>query len=367
MAPRGVRPRVEYSFDRQNWFEHSAGEHRAARERVALFDQTSFSKYVLRGSDAAAVLQRLCANDVDVEPGRVVYTALLNDRGGYESDLTVARIAGDEFYIVTGTGQMVRDRHWIESRRPAGSHAALVDVTSAWSVLGLMGPRARDVLRSVTDADVGNEAFPFAHWREVLIESAPVRALRVTYVGELGWELHVPAELATRVFDALVEAGRDSGLAIAGHYAINSLRLEKAYRAWGADISPSDTPLEAGLAFTVAWEKPVEFIGKKALVAARLRGVRRRLASFVLEDPGPVLWGSEPIFRDGASAGHTTSGAYGHTLGASVALGYVEGDGAIDRDWVRAGRYEIEVGGDRFPARVFLNAPYDPERRKVLC
>ncbi len=355
-----------YSFGRQNWFDAHAAEHRAARERVAVFDQTGFAKLLVRGRDAAAVLQRLCANDVDVPVGRAVYTALLNDRGGFESDLTVTRVAGDEYYVVSGAAQAVRDRDWIGRYVGPDDRAEVVDVTEAFAVLGVMGPNARALLGRLTDADLSNAAFPFGTARTVGVGRATVRAVRVTYVGELGWELHVPTGQAALLYDTLTAAGRDLGLADAGHYAINSLRLEKGYRAWGADLSPDDTPLEAGLGFAVAWDKPAPFLGREALLRQRAEGVNRRLVLFFLRDPGPVLLGGEPIYRDGKAVGYTTSGAYGHTVGAAVALGYVAGVGRVDAEFVRSGRYEINVSGERHAAAAHLGAAHDPGRQRIL-
>jgi 4-methylaminobutanoate oxidase (formaldehyde-forming) len=260
-APNGMTPEVEYSFGRQNWFACHAAEHRACRERIALFDQTGFSKYVLKGPDAANVLQRLCGNDVDVPVGRVVYTGMFNERGGFESDLTAVRTGLNEFYLISGTAQTVRDLDWIGRHVRPDEHAEVIDVTSGWCVLGVMGPQSRALLSRVTDTDLANAAFPFATAQTISIRTATVRALRITYVGELGWELHVPIEQAALVYDALVAAGQEFGIANAGHYAINSLRLEKGYRAWGADLSPDDSALEAGLGFAIAWNKQEAAIG----------------------------------------------------------------------------------------------------------
>ncbi|MBI2947129.1 MAG: aminomethyl transferase family protein, partial [Verrucomicrobia bacterium] len=351
---------------RQNWFANHAFEHRAAREHVALFDQSGFSKYVFRGRDATSVLQRLCGNDVDVPIGRAVYTGLLNQRGGFESDLTLIRTAPDEYYIVSGTAQTTRDLDWIRRNVRDHEHAELVDVTEAHAVLGLMGPNSRALLSRITDADLSNEAFPFCTSQIVYVRQATVRAVRLTYVGELGWELHVPASQAAQVYDALTDAGRAFGLVNAGHYAINSLRLEKGYRAWGADLSPDDTPLEAGLSFAIAWNKAVPFIGRDALREQKEEGVKRRLVIFVLQDPEPTLWGSEPIFRDGQPVGYTTSGSYGHTVGGAIGMGYVNDAEGVTVEFIQTGRYEIEVNGKRYPASAHWRAPYDPDRKRIL-
>jgi 4-methylaminobutanoate oxidase (formaldehyde-forming) len=364
-APAGVAPETTYSFGRQNWFPYVAAEHRACREAVAVFDQTSFSKLRLEGPDSEAVLQRLCANDVAVPPGRMVYTGMLNERGGFESDLTVTRLSGDAYLIVTGSAQTTRDAHWIRHHIPDGARATLTDVTGAFAVLGVMGPRARDLLARLTRADLSNEAFPFATSREIWLGRALVRASRITYVGELGWELYVPVEFAAEVYDALHAAGGDLGLADAGYYAIESLRVEKGYRAWGRELTTDDTPLEAGLGFAVRFDKAVPFIGRDALREQRARPLARRLVSFMLEDPSALPWGDEPVWSEGAIVGSTTSAAFGHTLGRAVALGYVKRPGGVDSAYLETARFEIEIAGDRFAARGSLRAPYDPDGIRV--
>ena len=363
-APEGVAPEYEYSYGRQNWFLFSAEEHKAVREAVGLFDQTSFAKFLLQGRDAERVLQRLCANDVAVPPGRTVYTAMLNDRGGIEADLTVTRLAEDRYMIVTSGSMAVRDSGWIEGHI-GETHAFLTDVTSGYAVLGVMGPRSRELLSSLTDADMSGEGFPFLASREIEIGYAVVRASRITYVGELGWELYIPTEFATHVYDAVVAQGRELGLRHAGFHAMDSLRSEKAYRAWGLDIIDMDTPLEAGLGFAVALDKEAEFIGKEALLRQRENGLTKRLVVFTVDDPEPLLLGDEPIYRDGELVGRTTSGAYGHTLGRSVGMGYVEGRDGVDAAYIRSGSYEIEIAAERFPATAHLRPPYDPKSERV--
>ncbi len=359
-ATGGAKAETVYSFVSQNWMPYSAAEHRAAREAVAVFDQTSFSKFVLEGADAEAVLQRLCANDVAVPPGKVVYTGMLNERGGYESDLTVTRLGRDAYLVVTGTAQATRDADWIRRNVPHGARATLTDVTSAYAMLSVMGPASRALLGRVSGADLGNEAFPFATMKEIFVGHALVRAIRVSYVGELGWELYVPVESAAGVYDALKEAGADLGLRDAGYYALESLRIEKGYRAWGHDLTTDETPLEAGLEFAVKWDKPGGFIGRDALVAQRERGVDRRLVILTLDDPSALPWHDEPILRDGKMVGWVTSAGFGHTLGRAVAMGYVRNPGGISREFVESGRYEVELAGERVSARVYLRAPYDP-------
>jgi len=364
----GSEPRYEYSYGRQNWFAQSAAEHRAVREGVGLFDQSSFAKFTLKGRDAARVLGRICANDVDVPAGRVVYTQWLNERGGIEADLTVTREAEDSYLIVSSCATQTRDFSWLCRSIPQDAHAVAVDVSSAYAVLGLMGPESRALLATLTDADLSSGAFPFGSSRLIDLGYARVRASRITYVGELGYELYIPTEFAPGVFDALTEAGGAFGLRLAGYHAMNSLRIEKAYRHWGHDISDEDTPLEAGLGFAVAWDKPGGFVGREALLKQRVAGVRRRLVSLALESAEPLLYHNEPIWRDGRLVGKTTSGMFGHTLGVALALGYLENDaGPLSAEWVAAGRYEIEVAAERVPARVALRPFYDPASERVKC
>jgi 4-methylaminobutanoate oxidase (formaldehyde-forming) len=269
-APEGVEPRYEYSYGRQNWFPHSAEEHRAAREGVAVFDQTSFGKILVQGRDAERELGRICTADVAVSPGRIVYTQWLNDRGGVEADLTVSRLAEDRFLVVTTGSQTVRDLDWLRREIPPDAHVTLDDVTSGEAVIAVMGPRSRELLASMSDADLSNEAFPFGAVREIDLGLAFVRAARTTYVGELGWELYVPTEFATHVYDEIVAAGEAFGLRHAGYHALNSLRMEKAYRHWGHDMSDEDTLIEAGLGLTAAWTSPAaSSAGRRSWASAR--------------------------------------------------------------------------------------------------
>ncbi len=364
-APEGIAPVYEYSWGRQNWFPHSAREHMAVRQAVGLFDQTSFAKLLLQGADAEPVLQRLMANDVAVEPGRLVYTGMLNARGGFVSDLTVNRLSEDAYMIVTGAGSVTRDYAWIKRHIPDDARATLTDVSSSYAVLSVMGPRSRDLLSRLTDSDLSNEAFPFLTSKEIYLGYAQVRASRITYVGELGWELYIPSEYAGTVYESIVREGGELGLTHAGYHALDSLRLEKAYRSWGHDITNVDTPLEAGLKFAVAFDKGADFIGRDALLRQRERGLEKRLAIFVLEDPDPLLLGDEPIYRDGTIVGRTTSGNYGHALGRSVAMGYLESEEAATPGWIRLGSYEIELATERFPANVRLTSPYDPKGERI--
>ncbi|MEZ5445912.1 MAG: FAD-dependent oxidoreductase [Gammaproteobacteria bacterium] len=364
-APPGQTPEDAYGFGRQNWFAAVGEEHRAVRERVGLFDQSSFAKFLLLGRDAESCLDWICANDVSGAPGSLTYTQMLNSRGGIECDLTVARLAGDRYYIVTGTGFATHDYDWIRRNVPAGAHAELVDVTSAHAVLSLFGPRARAVLAELCEDDLSNAAFPFATTRTLQVAGAPVTALRVTYVGELGWELHVPVEFATGLYDALMAAGRAHGIANCGYRAIESLRLEKGYRAWGADITPGTTPLEAGLGWAVKLDADVPFLGREALVDARRRPLAKRLACFTVEDPEVVLLGRETIYRNGERVGWLTSGGFGYTVNANIGYGYVRNPDGVDRAYLEGGDYELEVATARVPARVHLRPLYDPTMERI--
>ncbi|MGH8832527.1 MAG: GcvT family protein [Polaromonas sp.] len=365
-APPATKPEVEYSFGKQNWLPFSAKEHQATRDGVALFDMTSFSKFVVKGRDAEEVLQYLVANDVAVPVGQTVYSAMLNERGGFESDFTLTRLAHDQYLIVTGSAQTTRDFDYIERRIPADKHCVIVDVTGMYSVLAVMGPKSRELLARVSSADFGNTAFPFGTSREIDLGYATVRATRLTYVGELGWELYVPVEQAVSVYETLHQAGQDLGLCDAGYYAIDSLRIEKGYRAWGRELTPDYTPLEAGLGFAVKLGKDIPFRGREALLRQKAQGLTRRMAVLALDDPETMLWGGELIVRDGKPAGHLTSAAYGHTLGGAVAMGYVVNDaGPVDNAFVESGRYQIDIAGTLVDAKVHLRAPYDPKAERV--
>ncbi len=363
-AAAGETPEDVYSFGRPNWFAAVGREHRAAREAAVVFDQSSFAKFLLLGPDAAAALDWICANDVTKPPGRLTYTQMLNARGGIECDLTVARLAEERFYIVTGTGFATHDFDWIARNIPAGLRAQLVDVTSAYAVLSLMGPRSREILQGLTSADLSNAAFPFATSQEIGIAGAPVIALRVTYVGELGWELHVPCEYAVNLFEALMAAGAPRGLRPAGYRAIESLRLEKGYRAWGADIGPDHTPLEAGLAWAVKLNTKRPFLGREALEAQAEGPLTKRLAGFTA-DPSVVLLGRETIYRDGERVGWLSSGGYGYTLGKSIGYGYVRNSEGVGRDYLLSGRYELEVASERLPCEIHLGPLYDPKAARI--
>jgi sarcosine dehydrogenase len=361
----GEKAEDVYSYGRQNWFAAVGREHAAVRQRVGVFDQTSFAKFLMVGRDAEAALSWSCANDVAKAPGSLTYTQMLNARGGIECDLTVARIANDRFYLVTGTGFATHDFHWISRNIPEGLDARLIDVTSQNAVLSLMGPLARDVLSTLTRDDVSNNALPFGACRTIAIAGAPVLALRVTYVGELGWELHTPVEFAATVYDRLMEAGRPHGIVNAGYRAIESLRLEKAYRAWGADIGPDHSPLMAGLGWAVKLRKDIPFLGREALEIASAKPLPRLLAGFIVDDPNIVLLGRETIYRNGRRAGWLASAGWGYSVRKNIGLGYVRDPEGVDADYVMAGDYELEVAGERVAAKPFMKPLYDPDMKRV--
>ena len=362
----GQSPVYDYSYGRQNWFDASAREHRAVRQGVGLFDQSSFAKFMVQGRDSLAVLNRISTADIDIPAGRVAYTQWLNPRGGIEADLTITRLAARAFLVVSAAATQARDLHYLQAAC-GDRDCVATDVTSAYATLSLMGPRARDLLSCLTPDDVSNDSFRFRDSREIELGFARVRATRISYVGELGWELYIPTEFAPDVFDRIARAGEAFGLQLCGYHALNSLRLEKAYRHWGDDIDTDTTLLEAGLGFAAAWDKPGGFVGRDALLRQRETGMRRRVAQFLLADPDAVLFHDEPVWRDGVRVGRVTSAMHGHTLGAAVALGTVAADHVITRDDFAAGRYEIEIAGDRVPATASLVPLYDPGNTRVLC
>jgi 4-methylaminobutanoate oxidase (formaldehyde-forming) len=358
-APPGT-PAVETpSFDRGPAFEAIGAEHRAVRERVALIDMSSFSKFEIRGPGALALLQKLCVNQLDRAPGTIVYTQLCNERGGIEADVTVTRLADERFYFVTGSALGVRDRSTVERHLPADGSVEIVDHTSGRAVLNLCGPKSREVLAQLTDAPLDNARFPYMSARELDLAFAPALALRVTYLGELGYELHVPVEYAQHLYERLCAAGERHGIAHVGYRAINSLRLEKHYLVWGADITPDYNPYEAGLGFCVAAGKG-EFLARAALAAAKATGPARRLAWFSAP-PEPVLHGGEVVLAGERMLGRVTSAGFGYTVGRNLLCAYIAADEPLD------GGISVEVMGERFPARHHARPLYDPERRAILA
>jgi 4-methylaminobutanoate oxidase (formaldehyde-forming) len=349
-------PLPAHGFGKPGWLPRVEAEQRAVRSAAGLFDETSFSKFVLQGRDSLDLLQHLCANDMSGPVGAVTYTGMLNARGGFESDLTVMRTGESEFFVVTGTAQATRDADWI--RRNAGDRfVALTDVTGAWSVLALMGPKAMEILSRVSPADLSEAALPRGRFRDIDIGYARVRAARMSYVGGPGLELYVPVEFAAHVYDTLHEAGAGLGLVDAGYYTIDALRIEAGRRAWGAELGPDETPLEAGLMHAVAIDKP-GFLGREALLRKREAGVAKRLATLVLDDPEAWAWGGEGILRDGVPVGEVTSAGWSATLGRAVVMGYVRGAAPVERGWVLSGRYQLDIAGQVVAATIAARPPF---------
>ena len=351
----------ELSFEKPGWHSLHAEEHRAAREAVVLFDQSTFGKLLVQGRDAESVLQRLCANDISKADRRVVYTAMLNKHGGYESDLTLMRLDADSFLLVTGTGQPVRDKDWIRRNLNPDEFVTVTDVTGAYAVISIAGPNSRKLLSRVSLDDFSNYGFPYYTHRTIEVGPAMVRAARLSYVGELGWELYIPSESALPVFDALSTVGDDLGLKLAGVEALSSLRIEKGYCAWGHEIGPDDTPLQAGLEFAVKFNKPESFIGKEALLKQKKEGDTRHLVMLTVADSEAFPHGGEPIWWNNKLVGRTTSGTFGHTLGCAVMMGYIGWVETKLDTMLNTGNFEVEIARRHFPAQVSLDAPYDPK------
>ncbi|MFM2366273.1 MAG: hypothetical protein RIR95_881, partial [Pseudomonadota bacterium] len=360
----GEEPKDRYSYQRPGWWAAVRREHLAARSAAVLIDQTSFAKFTLKGADAAVALNWIAAGNVDRPVGSLTYTQLLNKRGGIEADVTVARMAWDEFYIVTGTGFATHDFDWIQ-RNLGDARCQLVDVTSGSSVLSLMGPKARDILSKVCPNDLSNAGYPFGSAKWISVAGCPVLALRVTYVGELGWELHMPVDVAVTVFEALTAAGAGEGMVNAGYRAIETLRLEKGYRAWGADIGPDHTPVEAGLAWACKMKSGIEFQGRDAIAAQLANGVKKSLAGFTVDDPSVILLGRETIYRNGERVGWLSSGGYGHFVDRPIGYGFIRQPGGVTQDFMTSGSYELEVASARVPARLHLTALYDPTNARI--
>ncbi|MGE4610721.1 MAG: FAD-dependent oxidoreductase [Paracoccaceae bacterium] len=362
---KGETPKDVYSFRRQNWFEAVGREHQAVRQAAVLFDQSSFAKFTLKGPDAVAALNWIAANDVDKPVGSLIYTQMLNDQGGIECDLTVARVIEEEYYIVTGTGFATHDFNWIKRNIPDGMNCQLSEVTTEYCVLSLMGPETRNILAKVTTTDVSNTAFRFGSVQTIDIAGCAVKALRITYVGELGWELHLQVEHAQKVYDTLMQAGSEYGLINAGYRAIESCRLEKGYRAWGSDIGPDHTPLESGLGWAVKLRKNIDFKGRGAVIEQKSNGVKKKLACFTIDDPNVVLLGRETIYRNGERVGWLTSGGFGYTIDKPIGYGYVRNPNGADAAYVTSGTYELEVATERMKCDVHLRPLYDPDMSRV--
>jgi 4-methylaminobutanoate oxidase (formaldehyde-forming) len=361
-AAPGQERAYRYSWKRQNWFENAGAEVRAIRQRVGLYDMSSFGKLRVEGPEAEAFLDHVCGADMAVPVGRIVYTQFLNARGGIEADVTVTRLSETAYLVVTPAATRLADETWLR-RHSGGRLVVITDVTAAEGVLAVMGPKARDLMRAVSPDDMSNEAHPFGRARQIEIGMGLARAHRVSYVGELGWEIYVSADMAGHVFEVLSEAGADHGLKLCGMHAMDSCRIEKAFRHFGHDITCEDHVLEAGLGFAVKTGKP-EFIGRDAVLRKREAGLTRRLLQFRLTDPEPMLYHNEPLLRDGEIVGYLSSGAYGHHLGAAIGMGYVPCTGE-SADEVLASGYEIDVAGSRVRAEASLRPIYDPKSERM--
>ena len=362
------RADIRYSYDRPSWFANVGAECRTTAEAVGIFDHSCFAKYRVEGPDALTVLNKVSANQMDVPVGRVVYTQWLNEIGGIEADVTVTRLAEDAFLVVTICVSQRRDLSWLKRHIPEDARVMVCDVTSGLPMLAVMGPKARELMRRVSPDDFSNEGFLFGTSREIDLGFARVRASRLTYMGELGYELYAEAEFAAHVYDTLIEAGRDLGLGRVGFFALNSLRMEKGYRHWGHDIGEEDTPYQAGLGFAVALDKPGGFIGRDALARQKSSGpLRRRMVQIRLVDTEapPLLLHHEPVLLDGRIIGSVTSGAYGYRVGASLGLAYVENEGGVTKDWLESGKLEVEIAMKRWPIIAQFGPWYDPKGERI--
>ena len=368
-ANKGKKPEYEYGWGRQNWFSYAAAEHKAVRHTAGLFDLSTFGKIRVIGRDAEKVLQLICANNVAVEPGHIVYTQWLNEAGGIEADVTVTRLSSDEFLVVTPAATIRREMSWLNRHIPEHAQCIAVDMTVSEAVIAVMGPQARSVLQPVIDQSLDNDSFGFGLAQSITLGHINARAHRVSYVGELGWEIYVSSELAEHAFDTVWHAGQAQGLTLAGLHVLDSCRLEKAFRHFGHDISDEDHILEAGMGFAVKTDKPAsqlgQFIGRDAVLAKRQAGLKKRLVQFQLEDPVPLLYHNEPILRDGEITGYLTSGNYGHHLGSAIGLGYVacqNGESAAD---ILSSSFEIDVAGQICAAKASLKPLYDPTGERM--
>lgn len=349
---------------RQNWFGNVAAEHQACRQRAAIFDQTSFVKLRMVGKGSTAALQYICANNIAQEKGRIVYTSMLNARGGFEADLTVTRLDEEDYLIITGAASGTRDFNHIARHIPDGLEPHLFDVSSSFGCLSLMGPMARHILAKVCENDISNASFPLFQAQNIIVAGAPVLALRLGFAGELGWEMYTPPDYLATLYEAVKGAGAEFGAADAGYRAIDSLRMEKGRRLWGIEVGPFDTPLEAGLGFAVDLDKP-DFIGRSAMVKQFQAGVTRRLCTFSPQDPDILLFGKETIYRNGKQVGYLASAGYGHTLGFPLGMGYVSNPDGAPLEWVAEGNYELGLANTRIPAEVYTSMIYDSLNERV--
>lgn len=368
-GPTPEQAKIEkLSWYRQNWFDWHAEEHRAAREDVIVMDMSTMSCFMVEGPDACALMSRLSCNDVDVAPGRVVYTAWVNERGGFEADLTVTRLAVDKYMVVVGENSHGHTEMRMRRHIAEGEFVVITDVTFSRTQINVHGPKSRELLQRISGADLSNEGFPFMSAREIDVGYANVLAYRVTFIGELGWELHVPSVQAVQTYDLIKEAGKDLGVRDAGMQTLNSLRLEKAYRDFGLDVDNTDNPIEAGLGFAVKLDKPGGFIGRDALAEIKAQGTpKTRMLQFLLNDPEPLMYGNEMIYLNGTQVGYIQVGGYGHTLGGAVGIGFAELDEPLTAQIVNDSDWFIEIADVKYPATASLKPLYDPGMKKIKC
>jgi len=365
-AENGQSTENIYSHTKPNWFEATENECKAARESAIILDQTSFGKHLIRGDDSLSYLQRTCSSNIDVPIGKIIYTHMLNDRGGIETDITINRRKENEFLVISSATTQPRDLNWIKKSIKENEKVFVTDVTNNYTVLSLQGPRSRDILSKLTNADLTNDEFPFATSKEIEIGYTNVIANRLTYVGELGWEIFIPTEHSIDVFDNLIKAGKEFNLKPAGYHALEHLRSERAYREYELDLTPEDTPLEAGLGFTIDWNKPNGFIGRDALIKQKENGpLKKRLICFRLKDSEGILWHEEIIYRNDKIVGYVSSGAYSFTFKSSVALGYIKSERGINSDYIDTGHWEIESAGVRYKAEASFKPFYDPNGDRI--
>jgi len=367
-APEGVTPEYDYSFYRPSWFEHVQAEQKAAREAVAMIDYSMLGKLKVEGTGAEAFLQRMCTNNMAIKPGRVAYTLMLNDRGGIESDVTVARHATDSFMVMSSISHTRRDYLHLRDAIQPGENVQLRDVTASFGVLGLMGPKSRELLDSVSDVDLSNEAFRFNSLQSFHIGHASVTAQRLSYSGELGWEIFVTPDFAEHVFEVLMEAGKAYGLRLIGGEALNALRIEKGFVHWGHDMAYTEAPHQMGLEFVCKPEKDIPFVGRDAYLARKAEAKGPYLCSIKLCDRDPLLHHNEPVLRDGKVVGYVTAGAFGHTVGAAVGLCLVSlPEGATDKSSIETGCYSVLIEGTEIPAEISLTPFHDPQSKRMLA
>jgi 4-methylaminobutanoate oxidase (formaldehyde-forming) len=366
-APKGKEAKVEtHTWGKEDWFAYWEKEHRAARENVILMDMSFMSKFMVQGRDAGKVLNHISANEVDADLNQITYTPWLNEDGKLEADLTVAKLEPEKFLVVVTDTMHRHAETWLKRNIPGDAHAFVTDMTSAYAQLNIQGPNSRKLLQAVTSADLSNENFPYRHAREIAIGYARAICVRLTYLGELGYELYIPTEQALHVYDTLVEAGEKFNLCHAGLKALASLRMEKGYRDYGHDMDNTDDPYETGLGFTIKLNKPGGFIGKEACEKKKAQGpLKRRLAQVLVKDPDALLYHAEIIIRNGKEVGYVRSGSYCFTLGGAVGLFMIEGDEPVDEAYVAGGKWEINIAGKIYPAAVSLKPLYDPEMKKI--